>query len=969
MKKENICAYEVLEQCHIREIDSYGYLLRHRKSGARVLVLENDDENKVFYIGFRTTPTDDTGVMHILEHSVLCGSEKYPVKDPFVELAKGSLNTFLNAMTYPEKTLYPLASCNDQDFKNLMSVYMDAVFYPNIYSNRKIFEQEGWHFELESPEAPLTYNGVVFNEMKGSYSAAESRLSLEIKRALFAGGTYGYSSGGDPVHIPELTYEQFLDTHRKYYHPCNSYIYLYGKMDMEERLQWMDEEYLSKFEKIELDSEIQQAEGFAEWKDVESVYSVTTEEETANKTFLTWNVVVGDVLNQVEKNAYNLLEYALFNAPGAPIKQALLDAGIGMDIDGGYYCSGRQPYFSITARGAEASQKEEFVRIIQEELAKAAANGVNRKSLIGEINNMEFKGREMDYGRWPKGLMCGLNLGNWFYTEEDPFCIYRFGELYDALRERLDSRYYEELIEKMLESTYGAVVVMKPCPGLSEQIDAEEAARLAQIKAGMSEEELAQIAANTISLKEYQQEPSTKEQLETLPMLTREDLSHEVFEPLFEWRDAGAKVLFHPVFTNGIGYLKLGFDARAVELEDVKYLSLVAELLSLVDTEEHSYQDLSDEINIHTGSLFVTLTTEGSAYDWKNPGLRLWIETKVLYRELGWVLNCIREILFTSRFTDKKRIHEMITELHSRKQSEVINGGHGTAIGRAQSYCFEQSYLSAQISGLEFYEFVKQIDEDFENQYELLTAKIREVLEKTLVRDRVLISYTADEEGLELLRKPLAAFAEAIPERLQENANWEFPLVKRNEGLKTPSQVQYVARVGEYKSAGYEYTGAMQVFRTIMDYDYLWIKLRTQGGAYGCFAQLGRRGSGYFCSYRDPKLAETNAVYEGIPAYLEAFDADERDMTRFIIGTISGMDTPMTPAMKGEASLGRYLSGLTIEDVRKEREEILNCTVEDIRALAGPVQALLDQNVLCVVGNAQKIDETEGLFLEKKVLS
>ena len=970
LKVEKIKQYELLEKKMIKEVDSMGYLLRHKKSGARVFLLENTDPNKVFFIGFRTPPKDDTGVAHIMEHSVLCGSRKYPVKDPFVELAKGSLNTFLNAMTYADKTLYPLASCNDQDFCNLMSVYMDAVLYPNIDTNRKIFEQEGWHYELEALDGELKYNGVVYNEMKGAYSSPESVLRYAINETLFPNGTYGKSSGGDPQAIPKLSYEQFLAFHKTYYHPSNSYIYLYGDVDMEERLTWLDAEYLSRFAQQEIDSAIVKEQIGEQWKDRQVPYSVTEGEDTKGKTFLSWTAVTGDPLDLKESGAYRILEYALLNAPGAPLKKALLDAGIGKEIGGGYADGTCQPNFSIIAKGAEPEQKDAFVRIIREELQKAATEGLNRKSLLGGINNMEFKNREADFGRWPKGLMYGLNLGNWFYDDKAPFGQLEFEPVFAQLRAELDGRYYEELVGQLLDASYGAVVTAVPEPGRADRMDRERAAALAAYKEGMTQEQMQAVIDNTAALKQYQEQPSPKEALETIPMLTRADLSHDVFEPINEWRMAGTdtKVLFHPIFTNGIGYLQILFDASAVATEDLGYLALLGKLLSFVDTEHYSYGELSDEINMHTGDLDFSVLVTGKANDSNDAKVGLWVETKVLYREIPWVLQMIREILFTSKFTDTKLLCKLVKEQYSKENFAVLNNGHAVAISRARSYCFADAWLSAQISGLEYYTFLKELHENLEERVGELAQKFAQILTQVVSKDRMFVGFTAEEAGMEALAQPLADFAEGLAVNDLPDAPRTPVCTVKNEGFKTASQVQYVARVGAFDQAGYAYTGAMQVFRTIMNYDYLWVKLRVKGGAYGCFAQLNRKGNGYFCSYRDPNLQETNAIYDTIPEYLARFDADERDMTRFIIGTISEMDVPLTPSMKGSISTSRYLTGLTVEECKKEREEVLNCTVADIRALAAPVSAMLKQQVLCVVGNAQKIEETEGLFLEKKPL-
>ena len=422
MKLTDLEAYEILEQCPLRDLKSEGFILRHKKSGARVAVISNDDDNKVFYIGFRTPAEDSTGVPHIIEHTVLCGSDKYPVKDPFVELVKGSLNTFLNAITYPEKTIYPVASCNDTDFQNLMSVYMDAVFHPNIYKHQEIFKQEGWHYELESEDAPITINGVVYNEMKGAFSSADDVLQREILNSLFPDNTYSNESGGDPERIPDLTYEDYLDFHRRYYHPCNSYIYLYGNMDVAEKLRWMDEEYLSHYEEIELDSTVKAQKPFEKPVEITKKYPISSAEPEEDNTYLSYNLVVGDILDRKLYLAFDVLDYALLGAPGAPLKQALIDAGIGKDIVGGYDSSTMQPVFSIIAKNANSADKEKFLATIQDVLNRQVKDGVDKKALLAGISASEFRYREADFGQFPKGLLYGIQcLDSWLYDDMQPF--------------------------------------------------------------------------------------------------------------------------------------------------------------------------------------------------------------------------------------------------------------------------------------------------------------------------------------------------------------------------------------------------------------------------------------------------------------------------------------------------------------------------------------------------------------------
>ena len=513
VKQETLKAYTLIEEKNLTDIRSRGYLLQHKKSGARIAVVSNDDANKVFYIGFRTPPEDCTGVAHIVEHTVLCGSERFPAKDPFVELVKGSLNTFLNAMTYPDKTVYPVASCNDADFQNLMHVYMDAVLHPNIYKRKEIFQQEGWHYELEEKDAPITLNGVVYNEMKGAFSSPEGVLEREILNSLFPDTTYGNESGGDPVHIPELTYEAYLDFHRRYYHPCNAYLYLYGDMDFEEKLSWLDREYLSDYEAIAVDSAIRRQKPFDQVRSVSRKYSIAGNEPLADHTFLSYNIAIGDSLDKKRYHAFEILDYALLNAPGAPLKKALLDAGIGRDIMGSYDNGTYQPIFSIIAKNANAEEETRFAEIIREVLREQAAGGLNKQSLLAGINSAEFRYREADFGVYPKGLMYGLQmLDSWLYDDTKPFLHLETLAVYQYLREQVETDYFETLIRDcMLCNTHVSMVKIEPERGLNAKNEAELAKRLAAYKDSRSEAELEALIADTKRLKAYQEEPSPRE--------------------------------------------------------------------------------------------------------------------------------------------------------------------------------------------------------------------------------------------------------------------------------------------------------------------------------------------------------------------------------------------------------------------------------------------------------------------------
>lgn len=963
---EKLDAYRVVEHKNIEEMQSEGIVLEHKKTKAKLFLVSNDDENKVFCIGFRTPPDNDCGLPHILEHSVLCGSDKFPLKDPFVELVKGSLNTFLNAMTYPDKTVYPIASCNDKDFQNLMDVYMDAVLHPNIYKEEKIFRQEGWHYELESKDAPLIYNGVVYNEMKGAYSSPESILDSVTQKTLFPDTCYGKDSGGDPVHIPELSYEKFLDFHRTYYHPSNSYIYLYGNMDMAEKLAWLDAEYLSHYEERPVDSRIREQKAFDAPVEREFSYSITEGESEEDATYLSINTVVGDDLDPKLYVAFQILEYTLLDAPGAPLKQALIDAGIGKDILGGYESGILQPYFSVIAKDANKEQKGEFLTIVKGTLRKLADQGINRKSLLAGMNFFEFKYREADYGSAPKGLMYGLQcLDSWLY-DGDPMTHLCYQETFDFLKKEVENGYFEQLIKDyLLDNPFEAVIVVAPERNLTAKEDEKLAKKLAEYKASLSEEELENLVTATKELKEYQDTPSTPEILAKIPLLGREDIDKKA--ETFYWtekEESGIKVLHHNFFTSGIGYLKVLFNTEVLPQEDLPYAGLLKSILGSISTEHYSYSDLTSEIHLNSGGVDFSVTSYPDLNDPEHFTGMFTASARVLYDRLDFGFTMIEEILNHSVFTDEKRLGEVIKETRSRARMKLENAGHSTAVSRATSYFSATAYYNELTGGTAYYHFLEQLEKDYPAKKQEIIAKLQEVSRKLFTRSNMMVNYTADDKGYEKLPEALKLLAEKLPEGSGEKYAFTHPVKNVNEGLKTSAQVDYVARCGNFRDAGCAYTGALKILQVILSYDYLWLNIRVKGGAYGCMSGFGRSGEGYLVSYRDPNLKETNDIYEGVPAYLEAFDPDDRDMTKYVIGTISNLDAPLTPSVKGSRGLSAYLSGVTEEMMQTERDQILGATKEDIRALAAQVRAVLKTGSFCVVGNEEKIEANSSMFGE-----
>ena len=967
MSIRDLTTYEIIKEEELKGIHAKGYLLRHRKTKARVLLIENDDNNKVFNIGFRTPPSDSTGVPHIMEHSVLCGSKNFPAKDPFVELVKGSLNTFLNAMTYPDKTMYPVASCNDKDFQNLMHVYMDAVFYPNIYEHEEIFRQEGWSYKLDSKDDALAYNGVVYNEMKGAFSSPEGVLDRVVLNTLFPDTSYANESGGDPDVIPELTYEQFLDFHRKYYHPSNSYIYLYGDMDMEEKLEWLDKNYLSNFEEEFVDSAIMYQQPFEKMVEKTIPYSIASEESEEDNTYLSYNKVIATSLDKELYLAFQILDYALLSAPGAPLKKALTDAEIGKDIMGSYDNGIYQPIFSIVAKNANEDQKQAFVDVIEEVLSDIVKNGIDTKALEAGINYHEFRYREADFGNYPKGLMYGLQLmDSWLYDEEEPFMHIEALETFEFLKEKIGTGYYEELIQKyLLDNTHGAIVIVKPEKGRTARMDAELDARLQEYKASLSQEEVEHLVRRTEALEEYQSTEDSEEVINRIPVLKREDISREI-EPIIneEMNIAGIPVIFHEIETIGIGYLDVLFDMSSVEEELLPYVGILQSVLGIIDTEHYDYGELFNEINVHTGGIGTSLELYNDVTNIREKAFKATFEIKgkALYSKLPVVFDMMGEILTASKLDDTKRIKEILAMLKSRLLMKFQSAGHTTAALRAMSYASPSSKLKDMTNGIDFYKTVAYLEEHFEEEKDRLSETLFMLAKQLFRADNMMFGYTASKEGL----KDLEGLTEGLKSRLFEGEVPESRCVihceKKNEGFKTASKVQYVARTGNFIDNGASYTGALQILKVILSYDYLWQNIRVKGGAYGCMSNFNRIGDGYFVSYRDPNLKRTIDIYEGVVDYLKNFTVNERDMTKYIIGTMSNIDQPMTPATKGDRSMNLYMNKVSAEMIREERNQILDATQDDIRALYKVAEAVLKAEQLCVVGSEDKIEENKELF-------
>jgi len=914
------------------EISAKTFEFEHIKTGAKLFYVAADDDNKVFYIAFRTPPKDDTGVAHIVEHSTLCGSKKYPLKEPFVELVKGSLNTFLNAMTYPDKTVYPVASRNAKDFRNLEDVYLDAVFYPAMQTTPEILMQEGWHYEIENPDAPLTYSGVVYNEMKGALSSPDDILARKSMHELFPQNCYGFESGGEPEAIPNLTQEDFSNFHKKFYHPSNSYIYLYGDVDIDEQLEYLDTEYLSKFEKISVDSKVELQPTFTKMKKISDVYPIGEEEDSAEKTFLSLNYLTGDILDSETILGLEILNHALFVTPAAPLKKVLIDSKLGKDVDSGLEEDLIQPAFNINLNGSEVDRAEKFFNLVQSEMKKLVDGGIDKTLLQASISLIEFKLREADFGFAPKGLIYGLRiLRTWLY-EGDPTIYLRYEKDLAAIKAGLNENYFEKLLQKyFIDNPHKVLITLAPSKTVAKERDKIQADKLAEIKSKMTAEEIQQVIETAEKLKLRQQSPETPEALEKIPLLKLSDIKPEPEILPLKFRDIdGARILHTDIDTHGIIYLNIYFDALKVPQKKLFHAYLLNELLGRIDTKKHGYEDLANLINLHIGGF-------------------------------GTVLNADSKKDEPNSFMPRLRIYEIIEEEQIGIELNLQNSAPTIISSRISAYqSTAGAYNDAAI--LPFNNFLKDLLKDFDAKFDELVDDLYEVKDMLLNRNGIVVSVTAPEELYKDFRPQLTNILKSLPVEEFPTQNYDFNLKVRNEGLYSQSRVQYVGKGANFINLGYQYSGALYVLEQILRYEYFWLNIRVQGGAYGAFVNFNRSGGMFFGSYRDPNLKKTLEVFDGTANFLKNFDVSEREMDKYIIGTMSRIDKPLTPSLKGQLAAEFCLKNITYADRQKSRKEILSTRQKDIRELEKLVADCMAENKICVFGNEEILKNNAEIF-------
>ncbi|MDR2169868.1 MAG: insulinase family protein [Planctomycetaceae bacterium] len=957
----------------VTELKAEAHMFTHNKSGAPLLYLTCDDDNKVFCIAFRTPPTDNTGIAHIMEHSALCGSQKFPSKEPFVDLLKGSLQTFLNAFTSDDRTMYPVASRNNKDFRNLIDVYLDAVFFPNVKKIPEILMQEGWHYEVDET-GNLSYNGIVYNEMKGVYSSPQSVLYRTIQKSMYPESTYVNDSGGAPDNIPELTQEKFIEFHNKFYHPSNSMIYIYGNGDVAEHLDFLDKEYLSKFTKQNIDAKVTTQPPFDKPKDITAEYSVDAGESTNEKTFLSMNYLLPPIINDPQKSyAFDLLTYILIGSESGPLKRVLIDAGIGLDVSCSFDSSILQPCFSIIVHNSDPDKKQQFINIIEDTLKRLVTNGVDRKLIEGAINRTEFTLREFQVSGFPKGLVINMGiLDAWTYGG-DPLKHLRFEQILTDIRAGVANNYFENLIKEFLiENKSRGFVMLKPKQGLEKENADKLTAKLAEIKKSLTAEQLDKIKENQQTLIKRQATPDKPEDVAKIPTLDISDIDRTAEKIPFEHTDGYLNIQTE---TNGIAYISVYFDAlQKINVtknngEDYSpYVSLLSEFLTRVDTKHYSYGKLNSEIDLHTGGMSAGLAWHVLKQNNPNPQQQpeftssFLIRTKVMLPKLETGLNLVLEVIDNSQFDDLARLKEIIQELRVGMEQSLLSAGQRYAQLRSASYFSAYNAYKEKISGIDYYRFLVDLEKNFDKEGKNVAKKLKEVADAILHNSKAEVYVTLSAKDFANSKNILDKFKAKLSDKKSVTQQIDFKENQRNEAVIIPSRVQYVVKTADYRKSGFVYSGKMMVLANILRTGYLWNNIRVQGGAYGGGVSFDRHGVFSLWSYRDPHLKRTVDIYEGVADYLENLELSEEELTKSIIATIGSLDKPLTPAEKGGRIIGMHLCGLTQEDLQKERDEVLSTTVEDLRNFAKMFRDGMKQNNICVFGNEEKLKEDNSLF-------
>lgn len=957
----DISGYKLLDKQFINEINANVYFFEHIKSGAHVVKFDVKDANKTFGVGFITEPNSDCGTSHIIEHAVLNGSKNFPVKSPFDEMGKTSLNTFLNAFTSPDWTFYPVASMNEKDYFNLMTVYLDAVFFPLIKSDPRIFMQEGWHYELADKDSSISIKGVVYNEMKGAFSNPETEMYYQINKHLFPDNGYGKSSGGHPLAIPSLSYEAFIEYYEQHYHPANCCIFTYGDADMRKELELIDKQYLSTFDRHEVQKKIEFQKPLTEFKKVVAPYASLEGVPTDNQTFISLNWVYGDNRDKTLTWVLKLLSDVLVNQQSAPVRLAIEEAGIGQDIYA-YSHSRQQNVFNITIQNANPDEADKAKEIIINTFKEQVAKGIDRSAVEACLNNMEFSLREGDDAQ--KGLETMLkSFSDWMFTD-NPFIGLQWEQQIAETRKTVASQYLEDIVKSaLIDNNFGIMLVMEPKAGLEKDIAKETAKKLAEYKASLSPEQLEKLISDTKELIEYQQRENTAEELAVIPKLGRDDLTAKADWYIAEEREvANTKVVHFDNFTNGIIYLNLMFDLRVLPTELIPYAQLLTDILGKMDTEQYSYGELEKEIDKNTGSSGSRIQTYKQKGDDNRLLPKFVYESKAIAEKTDQMFELAAETLYKTNLTDKKRLKTILIRNLAQTESNIKSDGMDYAMTRVSSYYSNHGILNETIRGLDYYRFIANLVSEFDQNADNIIAKLKQTSELLFTRENIIFATSCDQNDYTNLEKAITNFVSNTPSKKQEIVEWKLAPTKKNEALMSSSKVQYVVESYNFKKLGYEWNGKMAVLSSILSDEYLQTTIRVVGGAYGGYAAITNDGTIFFASYRDPNLKETLVNFDGATKFLDTFEADETKMLGYIIGTIANYDRPQTASSKARTAFNRYFSETTESEFQDDRNNILSTSTDDIRSYKKMIEDFLKQDNICVYGGQEKIEANKNLF-------
>lgn len=976
---QRVHGFVVTDVQPLPEINGTAFILKHELSGAKLMHLANDDANKAFSFAFRTPPQDDTGVFHILEHSVLCGSDKFPVKEPFVDLLKSSMQTFLNAMTFSDKTMYPVASTNEQDLFNLMDVYLDAVFHPAIYHKKAVFEQEGWHYELEEAEAQegrdpvrkLVYNGVVFNEMKGALSDSSSVLYDELQKALFPDTAYAFESGGTPEGIPTLTYEGYLDEHRRHYQLSNSYTVLYGDLDIERALAWLDERYFTPVHEEELRNQEERREAGADPllpRAIEAQAPVcnlglTKAMRTAPENAVAGaGFVIGDAGQRTRIMATDILLDALFGSNEAPMKRAMLDSGIAEDVSAFVADAMKQPFVVIQLKKQQDETAADLVPTIEREITKLLDVGLSKDLIEAAISHEEFVMREHDFGL-ADGVAHAMNcLAGWLYDDSLATTYLRYEDDFRFLREALEGAYFDDLARSLfLQNNHRASVAVVPTQSdddnvLRTQLDA--------LQASMPEADLNAIVEEVDVLREMQMAPDSDEAKATLPRLTTHDIDNAPAEtPLDVVDDTPMRCLRHHIQTHGIAYAYRYFDATRVSFEELPYVSLLALVLGKLGTARHSAAEIDTLVQGKLGNLSFFTDLYERVDDPAVTDLKFVVSSSALESNAAWLATLPREIMHETDFTDTAKIRDLVAQNVIYLEQSFAGAGHSRAMARVRSYYSRAGLILEQLSNVDFYRFAKDLLENWEEKSKDLPAILSGLAARLFADDACVISLSGSDEAIaSFWAEDSHCCAGGFPAADAQKKLVVPAPVARNEAFIVPSDVTYSSVGYDRRLLNQPYTGAWAVASRALTYDFLWNEVRVKGGAYGVGFGATYSGNMRFYSYRDPHIDETIERFEQSAAYLRAFNPSKTEMDGFVVSSTAGFDTPKKARELARRQAGQYFAGIPTDQRALTRSQIIEASVGTIRGLADAVQATADKKLVCVFGNKEIIESAKTPF-------